>query len=61
MKIKKFICGITFFTTPCTYKKLRRISDEQEVSISELLRDLIGQHLDGDPDSEPAEVEDIKD
>ena len=45
MKKRKFTTGITFFTTPQMYKKLKEISDEKDVSISEFLRDIIGEYF----------------
>jgi hypothetical protein len=41
MRVKKFTCGITFFTTSEMYENLKQLSDERQVAISELLRDWI--------------------
>ena len=47
MKRKKLTHGITFFVTAETYEAVRKDVDEGEVSISELMRGLIGDYLDG--------------
>lgn len=45
MKQRKFTNGITFFTSADMYEKLKGISDERDVGISEFLRDIIGEYL----------------
>jgi predicted CopG family antitoxin len=45
MKKKKFLQGITFFVTPNMYEEMRQISDQREISLSELLRELVENHL----------------
>jgi len=45
MKKRQFTNGITFFTTPEMYEKLKGISDQNDVGISEFLRDIINEHL----------------
>ena len=45
MKQRKFTNGITFFTSADMYEKLKGISDERNVGISEFLRDIIGEYL----------------
>ena len=52
MKQRKFTNGITFFTTPIMYDKLKEITDERDVGISEFLRSLIGEYLTSCPESE---------
>ena len=47
MKRKKLTHGITFFVTAETYEAVRKDVDEGQVSISELMRGLIGDYLDG--------------
>ena len=45
MKIKKYIQGVTFFISTDMYSDLKKISDQREISTSELLRELIGEYL----------------
>ena len=52
MKQRKFTNGITFFTTPGMYDKLKEITDEKDVGISEFLRSLIGEYFNSYPESE---------
>jgi len=47
MKRKKLTHGITFFVTAETYEAVRKDVDECQISISELLRGLIGDYLNG--------------
>ena len=47
MKRKKLTHGITFFVTAETYEAVRKDVDECQISISDLLRGLIGDYLDG--------------
>ena len=47
MKRKKLTHGITFFVTAETYEAVRKEVDECQISISDLLRGLIGDYLDG--------------
>jgi hypothetical protein len=46
MKLRKYTQGITIFTTPEMYHEVKRVSDELEVSLSELFREMISQYLD---------------
>ena len=45
MRTKKFVHGITFFTTLRMYAKLKEISDNSEISLSELLREIVNHYL----------------
>ncbi len=46
MKIKKFTNGITFFTDSVMYNKLKDMSDNKKIGLSELLREMIAKYLD---------------
>lgn len=46
MKKKKYLQGITFFVSPEMYGAMKEISDQREISLSELLRELIQKHLE---------------
>jgi hypothetical protein len=45
MKIKKYVHGVTFFISPEMFQDLKGVSDELQISVSELLRELIATHL----------------
>jgi len=45
MKKKKYLQGITFFVQPEMYGEMKKISDAREISLSELLRELVENHL----------------
>jgi len=45
MKKKKYMQGITFFVEPDMYEAIKKISDQREISLSELLRELVENHL----------------
>ena len=45
MKLKQFIHGITFFTTLQMYQEMKKISDFRQISLSELLREIIEKFL----------------
>jgi hypothetical protein len=47
MKRKKLTHGITFFVTAETYQAVREDVDECQISISELMRGLIEDYLNG--------------
>lgn len=47
MKRKKLTHGITFFVTAEIYQAVRKDVDEGQVSISELMRGLIEDYLNG--------------
>jgi hypothetical protein len=47
MKKKLFTQGVTFFLTPEMFKALREISDDSQISMSELLRNIIELYLKG--------------
>lgn len=46
MKTRKYTQGITLFTTPDMYQKVKRASDEMEVSLSEFFRGMIARYLE---------------
>ena len=46
MKVKKFINGITFFTTPQMYQAIKKVTDERQISISDFLRSAIVRYLE---------------
>jgi hypothetical protein len=48
MKTKRFMVGISLFITPEMYADLKRISDMQEVSLSELVRKYVQEGLQKD-------------
>ena len=47
MKKKTYTQGVTFFLAPEMYEALKKLSDENQVSLSELLRNIIELFLDG--------------
>ena len=47
MKRKTYTQGVTFFLAPEMYEALKKLSDENQVSLSELLRNIIELFLDG--------------
>jgi len=47
MKRKKLTHGITFFVTAETYEAVRKDVDECQISISDLMRGLIEDYLNG--------------
>ncbi len=44
MRIKKFECGITFYTTREMFDKLKNESYLKKLSAGELLRDIINEY-----------------
>ncbi len=46
MKKRVFTQGVTIFTAPEMYEEMKRISDEQGISLSQLFRDLVSDHLE---------------
>jgi hypothetical protein len=47
MKKKQYTQGVTFFIKPAMFEALKKISDESQISLSELLRNIIEQFLQG--------------
>jgi hypothetical protein len=45
MKKKKYLQGVTFFVGTEMYAAMKKISDQREISLSELLRELVENHL----------------
>jgi len=58
MKKKKYLQGITFFVQPAMYGEMKKISDEREISLSELLRELVEKHLKAASDERAANPRD---
>jgi hypothetical protein len=46
MKLRKYTQGISIFTTPEMYLEVKRVSDEMQISLSELFREMISRYLD---------------
>jgi len=46
MKKKKYQQGITFFVETEMYESIKKISDQLEIGLSELLRELIDAYLE---------------
>lgn len=49
MKPKKLKNGVTVFTTDEMYESIKRISDEQEISLGQLIREAIDAYLSNQP------------
>ena len=45
MKVKTYVQAVTFFTTVAMYEKLKKISDDQRISLSELIRGMIEKQM----------------
>jgi hypothetical protein len=45
MRAKKYTHGLTFFITLDMYNALKQLSDEKQVSISELLRGVLDNYI----------------
>jgi predicted DNA-binding protein len=54
MKRKKYLNGITFFVATEMYDRMKGISDRQEISVSELIRELIQAYLESRTPNLPA-------
>ncbi len=46
MKLRKYTQGVTIFTTPEMYCEVKKVSDETQVSLSELFREMITEYLE---------------
>jgi hypothetical protein len=46
MKLRRYTQGITIFTSAEMYQEVKRESDEREVSLSELFREMITEYFD---------------
>ncbi len=55
MKVRKFVNGITFFTTPQMYHAIKKVTDERQISISDFLRSAIARYLELCKDDDLAE------
>jgi hypothetical protein len=45
MRLKKYIHGLTFFTTVDMFEALKQISDEKQIGMSELLRLVLNEYI----------------
>ena len=45
MKTRKYTQGMTLFTTPEMFQDMKRVSDEREISMSELFREMITEYF----------------
>lgn len=45
MKAKRYTHGVTFFMAPEMFQELKQLSDTRQLSLLELLRNIIEQHL----------------
>ena len=45
MKTRRFTQGITIFTTPEMYQAVKKITDEERMSISEFFRNVVNDYL----------------
>jgi DNA phosphorothioation-dependent restriction protein DptG len=48
MKDKKYVQGVTFFTTIKMYQQVKKLSDEKRIALSELLREAIDRYLEAE-------------
>ena len=46
MKTRKFTQGLTMFTTPEMYQDMKKLSDERNISLSELFREMINEYFE---------------
>ena len=46
MKKRKFTQGLTMFTTPEMYQDMKKLSDERNISLSELFREMIDEYFE---------------
>ena len=45
MKTRKFTQGLTMFTTLEMYQDMKKLSDERNISLSELFREMITEYF----------------
>lgn len=45
MRLKKYTHGLTFFITVDMFEALKQMSDEKQMSMSELLREVLEQYV----------------
>ena len=55
MKLRKFVNGITFFTTTEMYQTIKKATDERQISISDFLRSAIVRYLELSKDDDLVE------
>jgi hypothetical protein len=46
MKTKKFTHGVTIFMTVGMYQAVRKLSDQKQISLSELIRQVIAEIIE---------------
>jgi len=46
MKLRKYTQGVTIFTTPEMYQEVKKVSDAEQVSLSEIFRQMITEYLE---------------
>jgi len=46
MKLRKYTQGVTIFTTPEMYCEVKKVSDAEQVSLSEIFRQMIAEYLE---------------
>lgn len=49
MKMKKYVQGVTFFTTPTMYEQIKQLTDDKNIGVSEFIRDLIEKYFNSNP------------
>ena len=46
MKLRKYTQGITLFVEPQMYHEVKQVSDTEQVSLSEIFRQMIAEYLE---------------
>jgi len=54
MKTKKYVQGVTFFTTPSMYEQIKQLTDDRNIGVSEFIRNLIEKYLRSNPVADTA-------
>ena len=57
MKVKTYVQAVTFFASVAMYEKLKKISDDQRISLSELIRGMIEKQMKVNDDVQITELE----
>ena len=58
MKKRSYTTGITFITTPEMYQKVRKESDDLNISLAELVREMVREYFENRRDNRTAEYYD---
>jgi metal-responsive CopG/Arc/MetJ family transcriptional regulator len=45
MKLRRYTQGITIFTSAEMYAEVKQVSDERQISLSELFREMIAEYF----------------